>query len=211
MQLKQIHAPAREYLPQFGDHIPKLVETIEKYYKSGKFAMKPIGPIGNFIEVKGSKYRPYVEDSLTKVLHSFCVDNHNDLKTLRDLQKKHFPGAKQVSVITSKFSSKVYDVRPKMVQSDDKTVRLMDLIVVDEPVIMNCLIDQLSIETVLYTENGEHAMRITCKKENVPRNLSHVILLNPYNMFFPAPVYRSYTKKPTQTRLLRLNGADRER
>lgn len=212
-QLNQINASPSEYLPNFGNHFPKLVNRIEQLYKNGKFLQKPLGPMGNYIEVSNAKYRQFVEDSLVKFLHSFCVDNQDDSKTLRALIEKEFPPLVSLTIITSKFTNKVFDVSNKSVQADSKSVRLMDLIIVENPNVMNCLIDMHSIETILLTNDFHHATKITSKRENVPNNLTHVILTEPYTLFYPAPSYRSYTftRKTAPLRLLRINGADREK
>lgn len=202
-----MHASPKENLRSYGDDIVQLVDTLEQYHKRGKFQKMPVGPLANFIEVKNAKYRQYVEDTLGGMLMAFCVDNGEDLATFREIMKRF---GRQVPVICSKFIGTVYDVSGKSAVQDDQTVRLMDLIVVENPVVMNCLIDQCNIETILFTENFEHATHITSKKENVPRNLFKVILLEPYSEFFPAPAYRTYSKKLRTSQYLRVSAAQRE-
>lgn len=203
-----MHASPKENLKSYGEKMVKLVDTLEQYYKNGKFKKMPVGPIANHVEVKNAQYRQYVEDTLGNSLMAFCVDNTNDLAIFREILKKF---QFNVPVICAPFIDRQYDVSGKCVESDNKTLRLMDMIVADNPVIMNCLIDQCNIETILFTNSFEYATHITSKKENVPQNLSRVILTKPYSEYFPAPAYRSYTKTSRPSRNLRVNAADRER
>lgn len=206
-----MHASPKENLKSYGENMVKLVNMLEQEFKAGKFEKMPLGPIANHIEVKDAKYRQFVEDALGNILMAFCVDNSNDLMTFRELQKRLGQPQFNVPVICAPFIDRQYNVSGKCVQADDgHTVRLMDLIVADNPVAMNCLIDQCNIETILFTDNFEYAKHISSRKENVPRNLSKVICIKPYNEFFPAPAYRTYAKTSRQTRNLRVNAADRE-
>lgn len=203
-----MHASPKENLKSYGEKMVKLVDTLEQYYMNGKFKKMPVGPIANHVEVKNAQYRQYVEDTLGNSLMAFCVDNASDLAIFREILKKF---QFNVPVICAPFIDRQYDVSGKCVESDNKTLRLMDMIVADNPVIMNCLIDQCNIETILFTNSFEYATHITSKKENVPQNLSRVILTKPYSEYFPAPAYRSYTKTSRPSRNLRVNAADRER
>lgn len=205
-----MNATPKENLKSFGENMVKLVDMLEQYHKRGKFQKLPIGPLANHIEVKDANYRQFVEDALGNILLAFCVDNAQDLTTFREVQKKVNPQF-NVPVICSPFMNKQYDVTGKCVESDQYTNRLIDMIVADNPVVMNCLIDQCNIETILITNSFEYAAHITSKRENVPLNMTKVILTKPYSEYFPAPSYRSYAKKSRPSRFLRVNAADRER
>lgn len=208
-RIRLMHASPKENLKSFGPDIVRLVDTLEQYHKRGQFKKMPIGPLANHIEVKHSKYRQYVEDTLGNTLMAFCVDNNDDLVTFRQILKNSQMN-NSPQVICSRFQNTTYDVSGKCVASDDQSIRLMDLIVVDNPIVMNCLIDSCNIETILFTESFEHAVHLTSKKENVPQNLFKLLLLEPYSEYFPAPAYRSYTKTSRPTRLLRVSAAERE-
>lgn len=207
--MRLMHASPKENLRSFGDGIVKLVDTLEQYHKRGQLKKMPIGPLANFIEVKNAKYRKYVEDTLGNTLMAFCVDNNDDLITFRTILKNSQMNI-MPQVICTKFLDAPYNVTGKCVASDEHTIRLMDLIVVENPIVMNCLIDQCNVETILFTESFEHAIHITSKKENVPQNLFKLLLLEPYSEYFPAPAYRSYSKTSKTSRFLRVNGAERE-
>lgn len=210
MRLRHMHATPKENLKSYGETMVRLVEMLEQYFKRGKFEKMPIGPIANYIEVKNASHRQYVEDALGTVLMAFCVDNTNDLKTFREVLKKLNQPQFNVPLICAPFSDRQYDVTGKCVEASSQTIRLIDMIVSDNPVAMNCLIDQCNIETILFATSFEYATHITSKKENVPKNLSKVILTKPYSEYFPAPAYRSYAKTSRPSRNLRVNAANRE-
>lgn len=210
MRLSHMHATPKENLKSYGENMVKLVDTLEQYFKRGKFEKMPIGPIANHIEVKNAAHRQYVEDALGNILMAFCVHSNNDLMTFREVLKKMNQPGFNVPLICAPFTDRQYDVTGKCVESDAHSKRLMDMIVADNPVAMNCLIDQCNIETILFTSSFEYATHITSKKENVPQNLFKVILTKPYSEYFPAPAYRSYTKTSRPSRHLRVNAADRE-
>lgn len=191
--------------------MPQLVSDIEKYYKSGKFSKMPLGPVGNYVEVINPKYRKFVEEALSSVLNSFCIDNPKDLLVFRNLIKSKYSNIRPISTITSKFMDREYDVKGKCVQSDNRSVSLMDTITTDNPNIMNCLIDQCHIDSILFVEDPKYATHITSRRENVPKNLSKVVLLEPYSEFYPAPNFRSYSKQQIVVKYLRVSSAHREK
>ena len=65
----------------------------------------------------------------------------------------------------------------------------MDCIVVNNPVVMNCLIDQKSIERVLIIDSDRDAMQILKDQRTVPKNLLFAYTLQ-FNQYYPAPSYR---------------------
>lgn len=99
----------------------------------------------------------------------------------------------------------------KGTKADSETRLFMDLIKVDNPHVMNCLIDQRNIDRILCTENMDHAVELTSKKENVPPNLARIILLEPYTEYYPAPLYRSYSMRNNVIKFLRISVAHREK
>ena len=71
----------------------------------------------------------------------------------------------------------------------DKFRTIMDCIVVNNPVVMNCLIDQKSIERVLIIDSDRDAMQILKDQRTVPKNLLFAYTLQ-FNQYYPAPSYR---------------------
>lgn len=98
----------------------------------------------------------------------------------------------------------------KNVQGDSRTFPVLSLIKVNDINVMNCLIDHLKIETVLITDDTNQAFKITSRKENVPANLSRVIITEPYRECYPAPLFRSYMKTKGPNKILQPNTEDRD-
>lgn len=194
----------------FGDEMPKLLNDIEQWHRNGKFKVLPIGPIGNHIEITDPKYRAVAENMLSQILQAFLVDNIADSLVLRNLTRQKYPNLK-LTIIKSSFLNRVYNTSGKGVESSSRATALIDVMKVKNPNVMNCLIDQCSIETILLVDEYDFATHLTSKKENVPANLSKVILLEPYSEFYPAPKYRSYSKNLNPAKLLRVDESQRER
>lgn len=161
----------------------------------------PRGPIGKYIEVPNKTYKNAVENILGSILHTFYVNSDKDRIELGKLMKNEFPELSQkTSIITGQFCDKVYDVSRGMCRAPQNAQLLMNLIKVSDPIVMNCLIDQRAIETILLVDDTDLAMSLTSEETNVPRNLQKVILLKPFSEFYPAPNYRTYalTEKPAR-------------
>lgn len=205
-----MNASEKENSKIFGEDIPKLLTDIEQLHRSRKLKVMPLGPIGNHIEVIDMKYRLVVENLLSQVLNAFLVDNNDDMQVLRNLIRQKYSHLK-FPIIKTIFLNKVYNTADKEAQSNSNSVLLMNVIKVKNPNIMNCLIDQSSIETILLVDNYEYAIHLTSKKENVPANLSKVVLLDPCSEFYPAPKYRSYSKTLKPAKFLRMDDSQREK
>lgn len=210
VRLKNVNESEKDNAKMFGEDIPKLLNDIENLHRNKKFQTMPLGPVGNHIEIVEPKYRVVVENLLSTVLNAFIVDNNQDMETLRNLNRQKYQNLR-FPIIKSKFLNKVYNTNGKSVHSSSKAPILMDVIKVKNPNIMNCLLDQSAIETILLVDNYEYAIHLTSKKENVPANLSKVVLLDPCSEFYPAPKYRSYSKKLKPAKYLRVDVSQRER
>lgn len=201
-QLQQ-NAPGNA-LRTFGEFMPALVKDVQSLFEKKKFSKKPIGPMGSHIEVKNPKYLKYIEDCCRKLVNAFIVDNANDAKVLRNLIMTKYPQASQIPTITSKFRDRMYDVRSKRVAPDSRFNVLMDTVNIDDPNVMNCFIDMCGADSVVFVSKFDDAIHLTNKVENVPPNLSRVLVLEPYTEFFPAPQYRMYSKDAHPARYLRV-------
>lgn len=199
---------SKDDLQIYGQQIPHLLHDIESFYKSGKFSVKPIGPIGTYIKVLQPSYRTVVENVLSSVLGNFLVDNAKDRDVLRDLIKKKYPQMPVPRMITQRFTNKLYDVRPHSVQNDARSIRLMDAFETKDPNVMNCIIEQCKVERILLVNDIEHAAYLTAKKENVPPNLLKVFSCEPFAEYFPAPHYRSYAEQLKMAKFLKVETKD---
>ena len=197
---RQLEGSTKDALSAYGYSMSKLINQLEGLYKNNKFAEMPRGPLGRYIEVPDKKYRSAVENILEGVLTSFFVSCDKDRITLTQVLKG-YPEYSRMPIITGKFFNQIYDVRNGMVRLDSGVGRvLMDIINVSDPVVMNCLIDQKRIESIVLVESTDTAIELTQDACNIPQNLLRVVLLKPFSEYYPAPNYRSYalTEKPVR-------------
>lgn len=207
--LKNIQGSSEARLRHYGSYMPNLIHDVESSFKKGNLTKMPVGPLANHIEITMPEYRHCIEDLVGTLALAFCVNNDADGNVLRGIMRKH--GATKLPVITTKFTDRVYNIDSTSVARDQHAVRALDTIRVDNSVVMNCLIDMCGIETILVTKNTEHAKNITSRRENVPKSLSRVIVTKPYAEYYPAPLYRSYSKKLRTSRYLRVSETDRQK
>lgn len=181
--------------------MPAFVAKIKQLHQQGRFSDLPRGPLGQYIKVKDKKWTGMIETVIgAGMLTAFFVNSDADRNTLNQLIQREFPEMRGRSIITSRFHKELYDVRAGRVEEVRGAHLLMNLISVSDPVVQNCLIDQVRIETILAVEDQNMAIDVTSHAENVPRNLQKVIVMEPFSEFYPVPNYRSYglQKKPAR-------------
>lgn len=197
---RHLEGSAKDSLSAYGHSMSKMLARLDQMHQRGQFTEKVRGPIGRYIEIKDVKYKSVVENLLGGILTSFFVSCDKDRILLSQVFKE-FPEYSRLSIISGAFQKKAYDVRNGMVQTSSAVGRvLMDVIKVSDPVVLNCLIDQLRIETILIVDSTETAIHLTQDEVNVPHNLQKIVLLNPFSEYYPAPNYRSYAlnERPVQ-------------
>ncbi|XP_070161215.1 structural maintenance of chromosomes protein 6 [Polyergus mexicanus] len=181
-------------LSVFGPNIPRLLRRIEEEYKKKRFKEKPRGPIGAYIKVKDASWTPAIENYLnSRMLSSFCVDNNQDAKLLNSIMKEIFYNQNIPQIICSKFFNKVHDVRPYCTQSSQYS-NLFEAMVIEDPIVANCLIDQSQIECVLLIPTSSEACEIMSDVMKVPKNCKRAFTKRG-DLFYPDPNYRSYGGK----------------
>ncbi|XP_041764180.1 structural maintenance of chromosomes protein 6 [Anopheles merus] len=204
-QLEQFESAPRSKLAVYGTNMPALVARIRQLHQQGKFSEMPRGPLGQYIEVRNKKWSGIVETALGGCLSAFFVSTQEDWRTLDALLKREFPDLQNRTIFTGRFVKELYDVGSGCVQEQDGTHLLMNLIKVNDPVVMNRLIDSAAIDTILVTEHQSVAIQLTSEIENVPQNLSKVIVAEPCAEFFPQPKYRSYGLQQKPPRYLQVS------
>lgn len=206
-QIKQLDTTGKDSLSVYGRGMAELVEKLHRLHKQGKFSELPRGPLGSYIEVPDKKYRNPVENILGAIVHAFFVNSDKDRILLSQVLKTDLPHlVNHTQIITGKFTNVLYDVRNGAVQIQrDQGRVLMDLITVKDPVVMNCLIDQRRIESVVLVEDTELAIELTSNEHNVPRNMQRVVLLSPFSEYYPSPNYRSYTLNEKPARYIQVD------
>ncbi|XP_071562510.1 structural maintenance of chromosomes protein 6-like [Temnothorax nylanderi] len=188
---RDLGAVEQHALSVFGPNLPRLLKRIEEECKKKRFKEKPRGPIGAFIKLKDAAWAPAVESFFGyRFLSSFCVDNDQDAKLLNSIMKEIFDNENTPQMISSKFLYQVRDVRHHCTQSPQYS-NLLDAMVIEDPVIANCLIDQREIECILLIPTSEEACVIMSDMTKVPRNCKRAFTLRG-DTFYPNPNYRSY-------------------
>ncbi|XP_058455820.1 structural maintenance of chromosomes protein 6 [Malaya genurostris] len=205
-QLKQFESSSRDSLSVFGQNMPSFVARIGQLYKQRKFTELPRGPLGQYIKVKNKKWTAMIETVIGPgMLTAFYVNSDADRATLNQLIDREFRDMRGRTIITSRFHNQVHDVRDGQVEEVQNAHSLMNLISVSDPVVMNCLIDQVKIETILAVDDQTLAIDLTSQQENVPRNLQKVVVMEPFSEFYPMPNYRSYGLQKRPARYLQVN------
>lgn len=191
--------------------MPRLRASIDALYKKGAFSQLPRGPIGHYVNITDERWKVPIEGIVKNVLQNFLVADSKDRRVLQELIRKEYPQHLRHAVISCKFQHKVYDVSRGQVQPVANSCLAMDLILCDDPVVMNCLIDQCKVERILLVEDEMLAVKLTAEEENVPQNLLRVILKNPLSEFYPAPNYRSYSNPQRYAKYLQVNMQQRKK
>uniref|UniRef100_A0AAG5CUC1 RecF/RecN/SMC N-terminal domain-containing protein n=1 Tax=Anopheles atroparvus TaxID=41427 RepID=A0AAG5CUC1_ANOAO len=210
-QLEQFESAPRSKLAIYGANMPALDARIRQLHQQGKFSELPRGPLGQYIEVRDKKWSAIVETALGGCLSAFFVNSQADWSTLDALLKREFPDLHNRTIFTGRFVKELYDVQRGCVQEQDGTHRLMSLIKVNDAVVMNRLIDSAAIDTILVTEHQSVAIQLTSEIENVPRNLTKVIVSEPCSEFYPQPKYRSYGLQQKPARYLQVSMTELKR
>lgn len=148
-QLQQAKYRANDQLLKFGDWMPRLVDAINVAVCEGKFMKPPRGPIGLHVHVKDQKWSYAIETCLKNLAYGFCVANYKDMHVIKCIISQMCTNFFPV-VLVCPFQDTVYDFSSHKPNCQFPTV--LDLLDIDDPVITNCLIDQVHIETTLLIE-----------------------------------------------------------
>lgn len=188
-----------------------MIRDLEEAHKRGRLSKVPVGPFANHIEVTVPKYRQYIEGVIGSLAMAFCCNNANDAIVMRQIIRPYMrAGASRITVLTVEFTDRLYNTAANSVQPNKHALRVIDGIHVDNVMVLNVLLDMCTMDRVMLTDSSEVAEHMTARKENVPRNLLRVIVTHPHAEFYPAPMYRSYSKRLVQTKYLRISGTERE-
>ncbi|XP_062864147.1 structural maintenance of chromosomes protein 6 [Trichomycterus rosablanca] len=167
-RIKQLTASRSNRLRRFGDHMPELLESIDKAYAQGRFIKKPVGPIGACISLKDPSLAVAVESCLRSFMKTFCCDNYKDEKVLQELMSPYFSKGNRPQIMVCSFTDRIYSVQNRGVHHPDFP-SVLDTLIIDNPVITNCLIDMRSIECILIIREAAIARRVM-QAGRAPRN-----------------------------------------
>ncbi|XP_027028107.2 structural maintenance of chromosomes protein 6 [Tachysurus fulvidraco] len=155
----QLTASRSNRLRRFGDRMPELMESIDKAYAQGRFIKKPVGPIGACIRLQDPSLAVAVESCLRSFMKTFCCDNYKDERVLQELMSPHFPKSSRPQIVVCSFSDQVYNVQHRAVRHPEFP-SVLDSLIIENPVIVNCLIDMRSIECILIIKENAVARRV---------------------------------------------------
>lgn len=207
-QIDHFKRAGKDRMMAYGASMSKLLIDIERLHRQRKFSEMPRGPIGRYIEVPDRKYRSAVENILDRTLLGFIVNTDEDRSVLKRVIEK-YNDLQSITIIQCQFQKQIYNINEGIVKIDDRVgAVLFNVIKVDDPVVMNCLIDHKVIERIVLVDNMESATELTQNEENVPENLQKVVLLRPYSEYYPAPDYRTYSLRENPPRYIQTNTAD---
>uniref|UniRef100_A0A4W4GGL2 Structural maintenance of chromosomes protein 6 n=1 Tax=Electrophorus electricus TaxID=8005 RepID=A0A4W4GGL2_ELEEL len=163
----QLQASTSNRLRRFGDHMPELLESVDRAHAQGRFIKKPVGPIGACINLKDPSLAVAVESCLRSFMKTFCCDNYKDEKVLQELMSQHFPKGSRPQIIVCPFTDRVYNVQSRGVHHPDFP-SVLDTLIIENPVITNCLIDMRNIECILIIRSA--VARRIMQGQRPPRN-----------------------------------------
>ncbi|XDV42761.1 hypothetical protein PO909_011373 [Leuciscus waleckii] len=199
---KQLMASRSNRLKRFGDHMPELLELIDKAFAQGRFIKKPVGPIGACISLKDPSLAVAVESCLIGFIKTFCCDNYKDEKVLQGLMSSYFPKGSRPQIIVCPFTDRVYNVQGRGVNHPEFP-SVLDCLNVENPVIINCLIDMRSIECILIIKDHARARKVM-QGSTPPRNCREAFTAGGDHVYYN----RSYT--PDKEVLVKYLGGDPE-
>ncbi|KAF4101920.1 structural maintenance of chromosomes protein 6 [Onychostoma macrolepis] len=156
---KQLMASRSNRLRRFGDHMPELLESINKAFTQGRFIKKPVGPIGACISLKDPSLAVGVECCLRGFIKSFCCDNHRDEKVLQGLMSSYFPRGNRPPILVCPFMDRVYNLQGRGVHHPEFPT-VLDCLNIENPVIANVLIDTRGIENILIIKEKARARKV---------------------------------------------------
>ncbi|XP_059620789.1 structural maintenance of chromosomes protein 6 isoform X2 [Phlebotomus argentipes] len=202
----QLDIESQDGLGVYGGYMAHLLKVIEAAHKRREFSKLPRGPFGRYIEVPSAKFRTIAENIIGGYITSFMVNSHSDRKVLENIMKKIIPGGKTPSVIVTAFVNDVYNYSAGKCNAPPGTHTLVDVLRVSDANVMNALINSLSIESVLLTEDEDLAVRLT-DGSNIPKNLKKVILVKPFQEYLVKP-FRMYSLQERPGRYIQVNLKD---
>ncbi|XP_056623223.1 structural maintenance of chromosomes protein 6 isoform X2 [Triplophysa dalaica] len=156
---KQLMASRSNRLRRFGDHMPELLESIDRAFAQGRFIKKPVGPIGACISLKDPSLVVAVESCLRSFMKTFCCDNYKDEKVLQELMSPYFPKGSRPQIIVCRFTDRVHKLQGRGVRHPEFP-SVLDALNIENPVVTNCLIDMRSIECILIIKEKACARKV---------------------------------------------------
>jgi len=165
MEIRKMEASKSDQWARFGEWVVKAKREIQTAMRQGKFKEEPKGPVGAYIKLKDEQYALSLEQCLGGMMTSWLCDNTKDHQLLEKILKKH--ANRMPNMAVTRFLDQPHNISCN--QADTTRFRgMFDLIEVEDVVIFNYLVDQRSVENVLFILESDEARPIM--QHNPPRN-----------------------------------------
>ncbi|KAF8361503.1 smc-6 [Pristionchus pacificus] len=152
--LQQSEAVAKNALAKFGRDVPNIVDAIKK--NVSKFEREPLGPLGQYLNVKEEKWTVAVESAINRNLESFVLHSQRDRQVFFDLCRQI--RVQCPNVIVANFNIPPHDTRRNEPSPNIPTVERM--ISFSNQIVRNCLIDTTGIESIMLIETDDEAREL---------------------------------------------------
>ncbi|BFY99906.1 hypothetical protein BsWGS_02945 [Bradybaena similaris] len=192
--IRTLMAAKDDRLQRFGLNMKAVIEKIQVH--AAQFHKVPKGPLGACFDLLDQKWALAIECCLKGLVISFVCHDHHDEKLLEEIFKS-FRGGRP-TIITSAFSDQIHNVSKYRARSS-KFPCILDVIKSDDPVVINTLIDQRSIENVLLIEDSNEARTVMMRQP--PENARECFTVVG-DQAFSVPTFRYYSSDRTAVRYL---------
>lgn len=196
-QLRDLQGSRKDKLTLFGSWVPELRQRIEQAARRGRFHYPPVGPIGAHLALKDQKWALAVESCLKKLGWAYCCHDNHDQQVLKQLFFQVCPNDNVPPIIVSRFQNDVHDVSANKPRCDFPTV--LDMLLIDNSVVTNCLIDQVGIETVLLIEDPKVAREVMFQRPPAKARMAYA---KNGDQLLGGKTARSYASMSAQARYL---------
>ncbi|XP_025836103.1 structural maintenance of chromosomes protein 6 [Agrilus planipennis] len=190
----------------YGRDMPKIKEIIER--RRNEFHHMPRGPLGSYIKLHDKKWAVAVEGFIgSSILRAFAVDNQKDNALLLKIFNEYWTSGSQPTIITSKFFFQVHDVSRNIVKCGNNCISIYESVNISDPVVANCLIDQLGIESIILLPSTEIAIELMANARNVPENCRQGVTITG-DKYYPDPNYKMYSSRYKHAQYLQVSTGD---
>ena len=197
-------------LARFGSEFEAVSAAIMKATSLGQFDFRPIGPIGQHINLSGEASKDpelalLLEAELGKAfLRSFLVNSHKDSKVLGEIFKLHFTRSKPPNRSVLKFQKNRNNIMSGQVQTSREIPGVLDFLTFNDSNVFNYVVEMKSVESTLVLTDDQ-ARDLFSDPQKVPRNARKAITKQfyTYNPSTRTSNYSSfYMNRPNGANLL---------
>lgn len=207
--IRNLQASKTNILQRYGTNMPRLLQSIDSAVRARKFKRPPKGPLGALLKLRDPQWDLATESCLRMALRAFLCDNDQDARVLRGLMAQVMGNERKPPIIVSSYMGKVYNYAREALQSN-KYVSLLDNLDIEDPDVINCLIDQRTVEKIALIPSNQEARKVMMRAEMVPRNCCEAYTMQG-DQLYPAPNFRYYSSIKSRAELLKVGVDDQIR